>query len=214
MKFTKEEAVEKLKLLLTNNGKKTLRMSTRTLEGHTESLMALVADDETELDDFVEKVKGNLEAVNSNMEHDYSDFVKNYKPTPKQEPPKKDDDDDKGNDPNKALLDRIAALEKMNADREAETKRKEKRSQIRKYLSDNNVDNNDWVDRMLKVTSIADEDDVEEKGKELLDIYNASLAGAGGSDFTPRNPKPGDNDQTGQYDDVKAIIKRRNGVTE
>ena len=66
MKFTKEEAFEKLKGLLTNNGKKDLQMSERSINEQLEVLMPLIANDEMELDDFIVKVKTSFEVMNSN----------------------------------------------------------------------------------------------------------------------------------------------------
>ena len=78
MKFTKEQAFENLKGFLTNNGKKTLRMSEKSINKQLETLMPLVANDEMELADFVEKVKPTFETMNSNAEKDNSDFVKQW----------------------------------------------------------------------------------------------------------------------------------------
>ena len=64
MKFTKEQAFEKLKAILTNSGKKPLRMSEQSINKQLETLMPLIASEETELDDFVEKVKPTFETMN------------------------------------------------------------------------------------------------------------------------------------------------------
>ena len=100
MKFTKEEAFEKLKGILTNNGKKTLRMSEKSIEKQLENLMPLVANEEMELSDFVEKVKNTFSVMNSNAEKDNADFVKEWEKNhpasehPKDEPKKDDEPSD------------------------------------------------------------------------------------------------------------------------
>ena len=95
MKFTKKEACEKLTALLTNGGKKPLRMSAKTLESHVETLMTLLDNDELELDDFVNKVKPMLESTNSNVEHDVSRGIKDYQDkNPYKKPEKKEDDEE------------------------------------------------------------------------------------------------------------------------
>ncbi|MBR3467930.1 MAG: hypothetical protein IKH15_12020 [Bacteroidales bacterium] len=208
MKFTKEEAVEKLNQALTNGGKKPLRVSARTLSEHTENLMSLVADEEMELDDFVTKVKPMLESVNSNMEKDRSDFIKEYeKENPK---PKTDPKDDKGgkDDPDKTLLEKLQ--EQLNEIQEQTRKRNEqealatKKAEIRKYLDDNNVKDTKWIDSMLSVAAVGKDDDAEEKGKTLLELYNQSREGA---PITPLTPKTGAGTEPDAFDAVRKLRK-------
>jgi glutaredoxin len=54
MKFTKEQAVEQLKGLLTEGGK-TLHLSDRTINENIDDLIPLLVNDETELSDFISK---------------------------------------------------------------------------------------------------------------------------------------------------------------
>lgn len=206
MKFTKENAVEKLNQILTNGGKKTLRMSTRTLDAQTESLMSLIADDEMELDAFVEKVKVILESTNSNIEHDNSDFIRTYQeqhpapnpPTPPT-PPAPDD-------PQAKLLERIAELEKKEQERADAAVLVTKKAGIKKYLSDNNVKDDSWIEMAMGLSGIKADDDVEAKGKSLLEFYNKSKAS--GAPVPPGKPNPGDGNGV-QFDDVKALMKQR-----
>lgn len=188
MKFTKEQAVEKLNHVLTNGGKKPLRMSAKTLESQVETLLAFVSDEEMELDAFVEKVKGGLSSINSNIEHDNSDFIKKYKeehPDQKPEAPK----DTKEDDPNADLMRRIAELEKKEADRNERAAVEAKRAEIKKYLSDNNVKNGKWIDSILNLATIGKDDDVDEVGKTFLGLYNESMQP--GTPVTPGSPSPG-----------------------
>ena len=195
MKFTKEQAVEKLNQMLTNGGKKPLRMSTKTLNEHAENLMTLVADEEMELDDFVTKVKPMLENVNSNMEKDQSDFIKEYEknhPAPKPGDPKPGDPKP-GDDPNKTALEKMQEQlnEMLRKQRENDEKAAidAKRAEIRKYLGDNNVKDTKWIDSILSIASISKDDDAEEKGKAYLELYNQSRMG--GEPITPGTPSTG-----------------------
>lgn len=206
MKFTKEQAVENLNSLLTNGGKKTLRLSKRTLESHVENLMTLIADEEMELADFVAKVKPMVETANSNAEHDQSEFVKEYEkkhPAPKPDPkePPKDDD------ATKALLDRLAAMEAREAERENASKLTAKRAEIAKYLKDNNVEDSQWVEKMLAITTIGVDDNAEDRGKALLEVYNISHAAEGG--FSPRSPRPGDEGADDAFAELRELRKAR-----
>lgn len=206
MKFTKEQAVEKLNQVLTNGGKKPLRMSAKTLESQVETLLAFVSDEEMELDAFVDKVKDGLSAVNSNIEHDNSDFIKKYKeghpdpkPTDSKDPPK--------DDPNAELMRRIAELEKKEADRTEKAAIEAKRAEIKKYLSDNNVKNGKWIDSILKIANIGKDDDVEEVGKTYLGLYNESMQG--GAPVAPGSPSPGDSGGKDTFAELRELRKRR-----
>lgn len=208
MKFTKEEAVEKLNHVLTNGGKKPLRMSAKTLESQVETLLAFVSDEEMELDAFVDKVKAGLSAINSNIEHDNSDFIKKYKedhpePNPDPKPKPKPSEDD----PNADLIRRLAELEKKEADRTEKAAIEAKRAEIRKYLSDNNVKNGKWIDSVLKIATIGKEDDVEELGKTYLGLYNESLQG--GAPVPPGSPAPGDGGGKDTFAELREMRKRR-----
>ena len=205
MKFSKEEAVEKLNALLTNSGKKPLRMSKKTLESQTETLMAFVTDDEMELDTFVEKVKSSLENINSNIEKEQSDFVKAYQkehPAPKEDPKPKDEEKSELT----LLRERVKALEEMEQQRTRESLLKTKRSDIEKYLSENNVKDSAWVEKTLGMIALGENDDVEERGKALVELYN--LSHSGGPSITPKTPRPGEGD-IDSFDDVKSLMKQR-----
>lgn len=215
MKFTKEQAVEKLNQMLTNGGKKPLRMSTKTLNEHAENLMELVADEEMELDDFVAKVKPMLENVNSNMEKDRSDFIKEYeKAHPAPQEPATQEPAGKDGDPNKVTieslqkqLDDIVAQQKKDLERAAI---ESKRAEIRKYLADNNVKDEDWIDSILTIANIGEDDDAEEKGKTYLNLYNKSKAGS--EPITPFSPKPGGGaDPKDAFSELIELRKAREG---
>lgn len=206
MKFTKENAVEKLNQILTNGGKKPLRMSDRTLAGQTEILMSLIANEEMELDEFVEKVKGSLESVNSNIEHDTAEAIRNYKeanpaPTTPAAPPVPPTG-------NEALMKRLEELEKKELERDTAAKMSAKKAEIKKYLADNNVKNDSWVEKALAMTSVNVEEDAEVQGKALLEFYNSGLADQ--KPTPPAAPKPGDGSEGfDAFSEVRNLRKQR-----
>ena len=204
MKFTKEQAVEKLNELLTNSGKKPLRMSKKTLESQTETLMAFVTDEELELDAFVEKVRPSLENINSNLEKDQADFIKSYK----DKNPKKDVDPKPGEPKTEyeEMRERLKVLEERENQRTRESALKTKRGEIEKYLSDNNVKDGAWIEKTLGMISISEDEDTEAKGSALVELYN--LSHKGDPSLTPQPPKPGDPDIT-DFGDLKTIMKQK-----
>lgn len=207
MKFTKEEALEKLRGHLTNNGRKTLRMSERSLEGQLDTLMPIIANDEMELDDFFEKVKGSFEIMNSNAEKDKADFVKEWKTknaasqsAAQQEP------DDKDN-PNKALLDRIAALEGKIQEEERVKAIGQKRRELKAKMKEAGITDADWSDTILSEIAITEDLDVQSKADSLVKLYN-KMKGASPSERTPGQPSGNKIDKS-VFDDVVAIKKKR-----
>lgn len=211
MKFTKEQAVENLYQALTNNGKKPLRMSKRTLESHTETLMAIVADEEMELDAFVEKVKSSCESINSNMEKDQSDFVREYTQKNPQEPQNNPEPPQKTPDANDELLKRLQILEERELKREEAVTIEGIRSSVRKYLKDNNVENEKWIDSVLSMASISKDADADELGKSYLEQYNLVCSGGRPSPIGNPNPKE-DGVSSSSFDDVRALRKRKMGL--
>ena len=218
MKFTKEEAFEKLKGLLTNNGKKDLQMSERSINEQLEVLMPLIANDEMELDDFIGKVEASFEVMNSNAKKDNSDFVKEWeKNHPVAEPPK--NDPPKNNEPSDAmdaLLKRIDELEKKNAERDKEVILAQKRKDLLKAMKDKGIKDENWSKSFIEEISITEDFDVDAKADAYLKIYNKSQAGQTGNGSTPfgSSSNGGDPNRKDPLAAARAIIEQRNKERE
>ena len=218
MKFTKEEAFEKLKGLLTNNGKKDLQMSERSINEQLEVLMPLIANDEMELDDFIGKVKASFEVMNSNAKKDNSDFIKEWeKNHPVTEPPKNDPpQNNEPNDAMAALLKRIDKLEKKNAERDKEAVLVQKRKDLLKAMKDKGIKDENWSKSFIEEISITEDFDVDAKADAYLKIYNKSQAGQTGSGSTPfgSSSNGGDPNKKDPLAAARAIIEQRNKERE
>lgn len=218
MKFTKEEAFEKLKGLLTNNGKKDLQMSERSVNEQLEVLMPLIANDEMELDDFIGKVKTSFEVMNSNAKKDNSDFIKEWeKNHPVTEPPK--NDHPQNNEPNNAmaaLLKRIDELEKKNAERDKEAILAQKRKDLLKAMKEKGIKDENWSKSFIEEISITEDFDVDAKADAYLKIYNKSQAGQTGNGSTPfgSSSNGGDPNKKDPLAAARAIIEQRNKERE
>lgn len=217
MKFTKEEAFEKLKGILTNNGKKTLRMSEKSIEKQLETLMPLVANEEMELADFVEKVKNTFSVMNSNAEKDNSDFVKEWEknhPAPK--PPKNETPNDDEQSAMAALLKRIDELEKKNAERDKEAVLVQKRKDLLKAMKEKGIKDENWSKSFIEEISITEDFDVDAKADAYLKIYNKSQAGQTGNGSTPfvSSSNGGDPNRKDPLAAARAIIEQRNKERE
>lgn len=218
MKFTKEEAFEKLKGLLTNNGKKDLQMSERSVNEQLEVLMPLIANEEMGLDDFIGKVKSSFEVMNSNAKKDNTDFVKEWeKNHPVTEPPK--NDPPKNNEPSDAmaaLLKRIDELEKKNAERDKEVVLAQKRKDLLKAMKDKGIKDENWSKSFIEEISITEDFDVDAKADAYLKIYNKSQAGQTGNGSTPfgSSSNGGDPNKKDPLAAARAIIEQRNKERE
>ena len=78
MKFTKEEAYKDLVSKMTARGEK-LDLSERSINEQLDTLMPMVANDETELSDFVEKTLPLFKTANANIRNDVSVGINKYK---------------------------------------------------------------------------------------------------------------------------------------
>lgn len=218
MKFTKEEAFEKLKGILTNNGKKTLRMSEKSIEKQLETLMPLVANDEMELTDFVDKVKSTFSVMNSNAEKDNADFVKEWeKNHPTSEPPKDEPKDKPApDDATAALLKRIEELEKKNAEREKEVTLTQKRKDLLKAMKDKGIKDEQWSKDFIEEINITEDFDIDAKADAYLKIYNKSQAGQMGNGATPfgSSSNGGDPNKKDPLAAARAIVEQRNKERE
>ena len=195
MKFTKEEAFESLKGILTNNGKKTLRMSEKSINRQLESLMPLIANEEMELKDFVDKVKDTFSVMNSNAEKDNSDFVKQWEkdhPQVNPEPPKSDEP--KPDDAMAKMLKRLEELESREAERDKEAKMSQKKKDLLKAMKDKGIKDEQWSKDLVAEISLTEDFDVEAKAGSYLKLYNKSkAASAGGDGTTPFSTSKGGN---------------------
>ena len=188
MKFTKEEAFESLKGILTNGGKKTLRMSEKSINKQLESLMPLIANEDMELADFVGKVKETFSVMNSNAEKDNSDFVKQWEKDHAQvnsEQPKTEAQ--QPNDVMAAMLKRIEELENREAARTKESNIAQKRKDLLKAMREKGIKDEQWARDFIEEISLNEDTDVTAKAESFLKLYNKSQAATfGNGEATPK----------------------------
>lgn len=210
MKFTKEEAFESLKGILTNNGKKTLRMSEKSINKQLESLIPLIANDDMELKDFVDKVKDTFSVMNSNAEKDNSDFVKQWeKDHPVTNPELKKNDEPKPDDAMAKMLKRIEELESREAQRVKEQSIAQKKKDLLKAMKEKGIKDEQWAKDFVAEIGLSDDFDIEEKADSYLKLYNKSKASsAGENETTPATPSSGNNKEAHRFDYIKKDFER------
>ena len=195
MKFTKEQAFEKLKGILTENGKKPLRMTEISINRQLDTLMPILASEETELDDFVEKSKESFSTMNSNAEYDNSKFAKSFEQefkekwekehqtTPPTTPPTNGGGSE--NELMKQMQEEIRQLKEDNAKSKAEKEIMGKRSELVSKLKEKKIDDEKWIDAYIKKLPINADTDVETEANDALAFYNISNSHVG-SGVTPQ----------------------------
>lgn len=185
MKFTKEDANKELVAKMTANGE-SLSMSQRSITECIENLYTVIASEEMELSDFVEKALPFFKTANSNIRNDVSAGIKKYKednPAPQKEPDKtekKSDEEDSIDE----LLKRLEAMEKRMMESEMQTKRNAIKSTIVSKLNEKGLTDKEWIDALLNEVPVTEDIDIEGKVEKYLNLYNKSKASVN-TDITP-----------------------------
>ena len=177
MKFTKENAYKELVAKMTAKGEK-LNLSERSINEQLEKLIPLIANDETELADFIEKSLPFIKTADANVRNDISVGIKDYiDKNPKVEEPKpQEPKSQEGNEEMRKILERLEGLEKRNSELESAELINQKKNEIKSYLKDKGVKNEDWISEMLEQISISKDTEVQSKGDSLLGMYNKLYA--------------------------------------
>lgn len=213
MKFTKEVAFENIKSKLTEKGKK-LFMSERSINEQLETLMPLIATEEMELADFVEKVYKSFETMNLNANKDQSDFVKDWqannpsqKPNTQAQPPttNAEDNNRKEFEAMRKQIDELIA-ERDNA-RKA-TAIADKRNALKKAMKSKGIKDEQWIADYVDEISVTEDLDVEGKADSALKIYNRINAADTGS-TTPHASSTSGKNPDKSLEHVEAYMKAR-----
>lgn len=180
MKFTKEEARKDLVAKLTAKGEK-LNLSERSINEQLDTLMPLIANEETELADFIDKVTPLFKTADANVRNDVSvgiaDFKKSYKPEEKKEEVKPEEKKAETDEVYAKLLKRLDDLEnESKANKAKETVNGLKQSFIAK-VKEKGVKDDEWLNFYLETAVIDENFDVDAKAEACLKFYNKSKAG-------------------------------------
>ena len=192
MKFTKEDACKELAAKIPQKGQ-TLNLSERSINEMLDTLMPLLANDDTELSDFVEQVLPAFRTADGNIKNDVSVGIKDYKEKNPIAPVVKKEDDDpskktKEDDAMAKALARIEELERKNAENEKKAQLSNRRAEVVSKMKEKGVKDKEWINAFLDEVSLDGEDfDVDAKVESYVKMYNKSLAIVD-PDVTPQNP--------------------------
>ena len=191
MKFTKDQAHKELVARMTAKGEK-LNLSERSINEQLDTLISLVATEESELSDFIDKCLPLFKTADANIRNDVSGGIKAYidanpyKDDKKggNEPPKKADD------ANSELLKRLESLEA-----ELSTAKKEKQiADIRKdviaKMKEKGVKDDEWITDFLSEIAITEDFDTDVKVDNYVKFYNKTKS-AINTDVSPDDASGG-----------------------
>ncbi|MBQ2398422.1 MAG: hypothetical protein II304_15515 [Bacteroidales bacterium] len=189
MKFTKEEAYKELVGKIPSKGQ-TLNLSERSINEQLDTLMPLIANEETELNDFIEKVLPVFKTADGNVKNDVSVSIQKYKEEhPVQEPTKKKAEPQTGkNDDTELakLLGRLEAMESELANAKREKLVLDTKSTLIAKLKEKGVKDESWANALLSEINITDDFDVDSKVDAYVNLYNKSQASVG-ANATPKS---------------------------
>lgn len=199
MKFTKEEAREKITAMFSKKVEKIADWE-RTIKEHVETLCELVGEDsEIELDAFAEKAvkmletqKGHINKANSTVAENLNKQIEELKKQI-EEPAKKKKKDEGGNDDaekDETIAKLEERLKKLEDEKQAEEAKKtigQKREQLAAEIKKKGVKNEKWVKSMLDKAKIDENTDIEAEAESYLEMYNEFFSEMPeDDDLTPR----------------------------
>ena len=209
MKFTKEDANKELVARMTAKGEK-LNLSQRSMNEQVEHLYTLIANEEMELVDFVDKVLPFVKTSDANVRNDVSQGIKDYKSQNPIVEPKKDPIVEPNN-PNKELLERLEALEKKNRENELKLHNQNIKSNLSSKMKELGIKNTKWIDMMLENVSITEDFDVDANATKYLELYNTMQADVDPS-VTPNSTQGGKQDYTANAIKAAAAVAKANNL--
>ena len=190
MKFTKEQCLEQIQAVLG----KTKLTSDRSILENLDTLIPLIANDEMELKDFVDKVSPSFKTMESNLKHEQSIFAKDFieKNKPKQvdvEKPKEANAPSKTDDNSAVMASMVESINLLKNELvalKANESKKNAYSEARsKFNSFNpNPSKSALIDLAFKYASQVSGDDVSADALAMSakSHYDELLLASGGSD--------------------------------
>ena len=189
MKFTKEQAYKELVAKMTANGER-LNLSERSINEQLDTLIPLVANEETEINDFLERTLPLFKTADANVRNDVSVGIHKYKEEhPVQEPTKKKVEpqtDTQGDTEMAKLLGRLEAMESELANAKREKLVLDTKSTLIAKLKEKGVKDESWANALLSEINITDDFDVDSKVDAYVNLYNKSQASVG-ANATPKS---------------------------
>ena len=210
MKFTKEDARKELMSKIPNKGQ-TLNLSERSINEQLDTLIPLIANDETELNGFIEKVLPIFKTADGNVKNDVSVGINEYK---KNNPPQqttttvveKKGEEVAVDNANEALLKRLEALESELAESKKNKTIKGLREQLVSEMKNKGVKDDEWIESFVSEINITEDFDVNAKAEHYVGVYNKMNARIN-PNVTPKSTGSGNSDEKRISDVIAAAAQ-------
>lgn len=191
MKFTKEDAYKELVKQMTSRGE-ALNLSQRSINEQLEQLMPLLANDETELSDFITSTLPIFKTADANVRNDVSEGIKKYKDENPIQPttPKTKTIQPTGNEELEEMRKRLEKMESEYNSRIERERVENTRNQIVQKLKEKGVKDSEWAKSLVSEITISDDFDVDTKVETYLNLYNKVKAQYN-PDVTPQGASGG-----------------------
>lgn len=175
MKFTKEEAGKEIAAKLSKSVEN-IDAWDRTIRENVETLWGILGEEnEIELNDFVSKslplfntTAGFMRKTNADLAKSYEEKIEQLKknqPIPPTLPTP---------DPNKELIERLAALEKASEEQKTKLAIDAKRKELTDKLKDKGVKDTKWINDLFSLVSVQADTDVDAEVDKYVNLYNSS----------------------------------------
>ena len=179
MKFTKEEAGKELAAKLSKSVEN-IDAWDRTIRENVETLWGILGEEnEIELNDFVSKslplfntTAGFMRKTNADLAKSYEEKIELLKQQQPQTPPSHQTPPTP--DPNKELIERLAALEKANEEQKTKLAIETKRKELTDKLKDKGVKDAKWINDLFSLGSVQVDTDVDAEVDKYVNLYNSS----------------------------------------
>ena len=181
MKFTKDDAYKELVSMMTSRGE-TLNLSQRSFNEQLEILIPLVANEDTEIKDFTEKVLPFFKTADANVRNDVSVGISEYK---KNNPIVQPKVEDKKSEIDEETLNRITALEAKLKESESKERAARMKKEVADKLKEKGVKNTEWIDSLLSDVVITEDFNIEARAESYLNLYN-KMQSAVDPNITPK----------------------------
>ena len=189
MKFTKEEAGKEIAAKLSKSVEN-IDAWDRTIRENVETLWGILGEEnEIELNDFVSKslplfntTAGFMRKTNADLAKSYEEKIEQLKknqPIPPTPPTP---------DPNKELIERLAALEKANEEQKTKLAIDAKRQELTDKLKEKGVKDAKWINDLFGLVSVQADTDVDAEVDKYVNLYNSSRSRYN-SNVTPSSSK-------------------------
>ena len=217
MKFTKDDARKDLMSKIPNEGD-TLQLSERSVNEMLENLIPLVANDETELSEFVDRVLPTFKTADGNVRHEVSVGINKYKEAnpPQQKPIGQQTQNQNQNEDEttKELKAQLAALQARIDTADREKKETETRKDFISKVKEKGVKDSEWIKSYVSELTIGESFDVEARVDACVKLYNKTKASEG-NNMTPDQSNGDNGDKkyvTGTLAAAAEIAKQRRTV--